>query len=188
MIYVKKYIDRTPDKKRHFGLTHRESFQLELNALKKIKGYPNMCQLLDYDIDNLTLYLEHAGQNLNYFIDRIQGHRKEKKRSLKQGLLSPDSLDISDLKLTRIDFIQQIDCIFDVFKNLNIVHFDLGPWNICVNNNLITIIDFGCVVIDGNITSLYLKEPYQNFLSDGGWDSQKEKVISRIDIKLFSLL
>jgi tRNA A-37 threonylcarbamoyl transferase component Bud32 len=188
MIYIKNYIDRGVNAKRHFGLTHQESFELELTALKKVQGYSNMCQLIDYDTNNLTLHLEYAGQNLNYYIDKIRGHQKEQKRLGKKGLPQTDPLNISDFTLTRIDFVRQIEYVFDIFKSLNIVHFDLGPWNICTKNNQITIIDFGCVVLDGNIKAECLKKPYEQFLSDGGWDVQKEKTISRIDSRLFNLL
>jgi tRNA A-37 threonylcarbamoyl transferase component Bud32 len=188
MIYIKNYVDRDVNEKRHFGLTYQQSFELELTVLKKIKGYPNMCQLIDYDTNNLTLYLEYAGQNLNYYIDKIRGYQKEQKRLEKKGLSQLDPLDISEFTLTRIDFVRQIDCVFDIFKNLNIVHFDLGPWNICIKNNQITIIDFGCVVLDGNIKAECLKKPYEQFLSDGSWNIQKEKTISRIDSRLFNLL
>jgi hypothetical protein len=186
MIYTKQYLSKELNKKRHFGLSYRESFDLELESLKRVKGYPHMCQLVSYDTDTLTLHLDWAGQNFNHYIDQIQNYRKQKKRSKKQNLLEPVLPDLNDFVLTRLEFNQQIETVFEIFEDLNIVHFDLGPWNICVKDHQITIIDFGCVVLDGNIKSQCLDDPYRKFLLNGGYTSQKEHTLSRINSKLYT--
>ena len=180
-VYVKKYLNEEPRKKRHFGLNYLQSFNIELKCLQRLKGYDNICQLIDYDVDQTTLTLEWAGHNLNYFFDPIKKYKKHKRRLKKKEIKIDYKLTNSHTDLTRIDFKSQIESAFNIFEKENIVHFDLGPWNICLKNYNITIIDFGCAVLDGIPLYPCLEEPYQKFLSNGGWATQKEKTFQRIN-------
>jgi len=180
-VYVKQYVDTGVSLKKHFGLNHIQSFNLELSCLKRIKGYSNMCQLLDYDADTTTLYLKWAGHNLNYYIDPIKKYEKHKRRSKKLGIDVTTAPPVNNLILTKLEFEEQIHSVFDTFEKLNIVHFDLGPWNICVHEHSITIIDFGCVILDGVPVDRRLQEPYNRFLLDGGWSNQRTNVLQRIN-------
>lgn len=188
MIYTKQYIDIPLQKKRHFGLDHSQAFELELSALKCVKGYPHMCQIVDHNKDTFTLHLKWAGHNLNHCSDQMHRYRKQKKRNEKQGLPASEKPDNFDFQLSRLELHQQVESVYNVFQNLNIVHFDLGPWNFCLADHLITVIDFGCVVLNGNVQFKCLEEPYKQFLSSGGWDAQKQHTLYRLDSKLYPVL
>jgi hypothetical protein len=183
-VYIKKYIKKEPNIKRHHGLGYRESFNLELACLQRLLGYSNFCQLINADIDTTTLTLKWAGHNFNYYIDPIRKYEKYKRRAKKQGLTVISKPPLNNLVLTRLEFEEQIYSVFEIFKKQNVVHFDLGPWNICVENHTITIIDFGCAVLDGEPSATCLEKPYENFVLNGGWNAQQEQLLQRINSKL----
>jgi hypothetical protein len=183
-VYIKKYIKKEPNIKRHHGLDYRESFNLELACLQRLSGYNNFCQLINADVDTTTLTLKWAGHNFNYYIDPIRKYEKYKRRSKKQGISATANTLLNNLVLTRLEFEEQIYSVFEIFKKQNVVHFDLGPWNICVENHTITIIDFGCVVLDGVPSATCLEKPYERFLLNGSWSNQRDQLLQRIDSKL----
>jgi hypothetical protein len=181
MIYIKRYDRLRPvSDKKHHGLNSEESYRLELSALDRLKGCENMCQLLDYDLDNLTLTLKWAGNNINYYGDQRKAIKRWHKQQHRESVCPSFDLTLTEHQLT-----QQLDNIFKTLEMLNIVHFDLGPWNFCVKDNYLTLIDFGCVVLDGCSDSIKLKDQYNSFLANGAWANQKILTEQRLISKLY---
>jgi len=150
MIYTKQYTGRTL-----YGLTARETFELELECLQRIKGCSNVGQLIDYNSKDMTLTLEFAGQ----CYDRVKA---------------------TTLPIGKDDFIDQWNVAMDVFKAKNIVHLDLMVKNLCITDGKLTIIDFGIAIVDGNPKSKLIEERYSNFLSNGGWSTYSQRQLSII--------
>ena len=174
MIYVKHY-----DKRAKYGITVKKHYQLELDCLKRLKGCENMCQLIDYNRDKLTLDLEWCG--LSYGQKDIRQYRKQQKRAVKTGVELPDYYSDMILPLTQRQFIDQWHSAFDQLESNNIVHLDLQSKNVCLNRGHLTVIDFGLAVLDGDPVSEFLDKKYGEFIAWGGYAAQR-------DLKLTSIL
>jgi predicted Ser/Thr protein kinase len=163
MIYTKNYKDGKPSRRRH-GLSIRQTYDIELECLKRIKGYPYMCQLLDYNEEEMTLDLKWAGVTLETVF-------KEKLKY--KGLIK------------EAEFIKQFNKAFEIFEKLDIVHFDIGINNICVNDGKICFIDFGRAVIDKNPKADFFKKEYDKFIKNGGYEGHKNSTLSRMLKRLY---
>ena len=170
MIYVKRYNRQEPIRsKRHFGLSAQESYDLELAALKRLKGLDYMCQLLDHDSSELTLSLEWAGHNVNYYIDGLKARKQQ-----------DTSGSGFELYLTKEQLTDQINVIFKTLEHCIIIHLAMGPWNFCVKDHALTLIDFGCVIIDGVTDFETLQHQLSCFLYQGSWRAQQAATLSRL--------
>jgi len=122
-------IKRYKKKKRfHSGLSAKQSFMLEFNCLNSLKdtfecicGYAtedsHFPKILDYNVKKLELVISYMGPTIySYSID-------------------PLILKIPDLK-------QQCRCIVQNLKNAGVKHLDIHKNNICLNNNVLGLIDF----------------------------------------------
>ncbi len=164
MIYTKNYKDGKASRRLH-GLSIRQTYNIELECLKRIKGYPYMCQLLDYNEEEMTLDLKWAGATLATVYKK-----KLKYKGLKE--------------LEEAEFIKQFNKAFEIFEKLDIVHFDIGTNNICVNDGKICFIDFGCAVIDKNPKTDFFKKEYDKFIKNGGYEGHKNRLLSLMPKRL----
>jgi hypothetical protein len=146
MIFVKKY----KKFENQFGLSAVETYDLELTCLKRLQGHPNVCQLIGYDRDKLTLDLKFCG------------HSYEKPRGR-----------CTTLPLSKLQFIKQWQTAIDQLALNNVVHVDLLTKNICLHLGYLTIIDFGIAVIDGKPKSKFIEKRYNDFIANGGYEYQK---------------
>jgi tRNA A-37 threonylcarbamoyl transferase component Bud32 len=147
-----------------------------------------MCQLTSYDSENLTLSLKWVGKSMMYFINQGKQIKTARKQAIKSNTPVNQDLTHCKLLLSKNEFINQWEVICKTLEENNIVHLDLWPTNICINNNVVTLIDFGKVIIDENPQSAKLEEEYQNFLTQGGYNFQKnqqlDKIFSKVNRKL----
>ncbi len=184
--YVKDY--KNYNSTREFsGLTVYEGYSLELKGLQRVKGHNYMCQLIDYNTKELTLTTEYAGISVDHFVEkakRIKRWNKQCRNARKQGLNEPPAPTILDFKIPNDYVFDQCREIFKIFKNLDIVHLDLEFKNICVENNQLTIIDFGCIVLDKTPLSKIIEDQYQSFLDKGGYDYQEQRILKLFNSQL----
>lgn len=151
--YIKDYKRDEHSIKPRYGLTLEEIYNLELQCLQRVKDLPYMCQLVSYDEKLLTFELAWAGNTVEkIYRDRLEGISKE-------------------------DFIMQFNNMFELLEQCNIIHLDLCPNNICIENNKITIIDFGSVIIDNNPISKRYHKLYEKFINEGSYDFQKKSTL-----------
>ena len=176
MIYVKHYTGKRA--KTLYSLTAAETYQLELDCLKRLKGCENMCQLIDYNRDELTLNLEWCG--LSYGRKDLRRYRKQQKRAAKTGSEKPSYYNDMTLPITQQQFIDQWHRAFDQLEANNVVHFDLQSKNVCLNQGHLTVIDFGIAVLDGDPRSNYLERRYHAFIARGGYEYQKHSELAAI--------
>jgi tRNA A-37 threonylcarbamoyl transferase component Bud32 len=156
MIYKKKYKDYPSTRNFLHGLCLTGAYYLELECLKKIKGFPYMCQLLDYDEDELSLDLEWAGPTLETFLNEIKTHE-----------------ELDDFKKFNIE--DQLNQAYKILEKCAVVNFDITPHNICINEGKICIIDFGLVVFDCEPKTEYLAKRYNQMLKNGVYNYSAEK-------------
>lgn len=148
--YIKDYKRDEHKGKLRYGLTLEEMYALELECLIRIKDLPHMCQLVSYDKELLTFELAWAGNTLEkIYRDRLEGIDKE-------------------------NFIMQFNNMFEVLEYCGIIHLDLGSNNICIENSKITIIDFGCAIIDNTPVSNRYHQFYEKFINEGSYEFQKK--------------
>ncbi len=160
------------------GLSADQTFEVELECLKRLKNQPNVAQLIDYDQRARKLELKWAGYS--YSERDLIRYRSEIKQAKKTNCPRPTHLDDMLLRLTKQQFVDQWECVFEQLEKNNIVHFDLQAKNVCFDHNTFTLIDFGIAVIDANPLSEFLEKRYEQFLEQGGYEEQKESSIKRI--------
>lgn len=154
--YIKDYRRKEHSSKPRYGLSIKEVYELELECMRRVKGVPHMCQLVNYDRNSLILELEWAGNTLeNIYKNKLDGISKE-------------------------DFIMQFEKAFKILEEHDIIHLDLGPNNICFKDNKITIIDFGHTIIDKNPTTETYHKFYNDFVNEGSYVSQKSSRLKTI--------
>jgi len=167
MIYIKDYKLYKPNRN-FYGLSAKDAYALELECLKRVQNHNYMCQLVDYNIENMTLDLAWAGQTFNYNI--------ELERQRRLGIAVDTTSKTKSI--TQNDFNIQFDKAFDILESLDIVHLDLGLNNICIDQGKICIIDFGCSVIDGNVKTRQFEKLYNEFIKLGGYSNLKKRLLS----------
>ena len=173
MIYVKRYTSA----KTLYNVNTLEIYELELSCLKRLQGQSHICQLIDYNRNELTLDLKWCGPS--YGVKDLKRYRKQQKCAVKTGVELPNYYSDMTLPLTQQQFIDQWHSAFDQLEANNIVHFDLQGKNICLNQGHLTVIDFGIAVIDRNPME-HLKIKYHDFVVNGGYVQQKISKLASI--------
>lgn len=92
----------------------------EVHYLEKLKKYNYFPKLLKYNIYHQILIMDYCGDTL---------------------------LNLENNKIINIpkDYNEQIKVISKIFLKENIYHNDINMANICIKDNIIKIIDFGCI-------------------------------------------
>jgi hypothetical protein len=185
-VYVKDY--KNYNHVKDFSeLNAHQAYELELKGLQRVRGYNHMCQLIDYNTEDLTLTTQWAGLMLDHYTGKtkkIKRWNKQCRCAIKQGTNKPTPPIILDFEMSNIQVVNQCRTIFEIFKNLDIVHLDLEFKNICVENNQLTIIDFGCIVLDKTPASKFIEDRYRNFLDSGGYDHQEQRILNFFNSRL----
>ena len=91
----------------------------EVNILKKLQKYNHFPKIKSVDYKNNSYKMTYCGETLSYL--------KRKKK----------------LKIPS-DWIKQINEISNALSDINIYNNDIALSNICILNNIIYMIDFGC--------------------------------------------
>ena len=107
-------------------------YKNEVNILKKLEKYNHFPKLISKDDKNKIIYISYCGKDIDSEI--------KKKNKLKKTK----------------DWKKQINDINNALIKENIYNNDICKGNICINNNIIYLIDFGCV----QPLDLKLKENY----------------------------
>ena len=96
-----------------------ESFENELCALKRLDGELYLPKIIDYSTKNKTIIMSYAGKKIG-----------------------SKSSDI-DLGVIPCNWKEQLYYILSIMKKHNLYHNDITARNICLNNNILTLIDYG---------------------------------------------
>ena len=102
------------------GKSIKEIIKNEIHYFKKLEKYKYFPKMLKYDLENQYIIMEYAGNNFN-------------KLSKKNIINIPKN------------YKEQIKEISDIMEKENMYHNDLNLSNMCLKNNIIKIIDFGCI-------------------------------------------
>lgn len=143
----------TPKKLKFTDLTVKETYELEVKVLSRLKGSTFFPQLLTSDDDSLQITMSYAGKSLN----RIA------KKHPTGKLINVDQFN--SIK-------KQILIITKILESKKVVHLDLRPSNICIADNYqLRLIDFGLAVIDNDPYKENLENRYNKFLKTGGYEN-----------------
>tara|TARA_Y100000385_G_C12845479_1_gene530713 strand:- start:353 stop:784 length:432 start_codon:yes stop_codon:yes gene_type:complete len=97
------------------GKSIKKIMENEIFYLKKIEKYKYFPKLIDYNYDSNYIIMEYCKET------------------------------ISNAKKIPDNYMKQIKEICEIFEKENIHHGDLSAGNVCLKENTIIIIDFGCV-------------------------------------------
>lgn len=138
------------------GLTPNESFDLEVSALSKLKGYDHFPQIVGADKKSLSIFTSFCGVGLSFY------HKRN-------SVTNIDNLDL------------QIFNIVNTLQKENIIHLDVYLSNICLHQGKIYLIDFGMCIINDVVLSEKIKNRYEEQYSPDPWKNIEDKLYSCIN-------
>lgn len=106
-------------------------FDNEVNILKKLEKYDNFPKLINHDEEKKIIYMSYCGKTIF-------------------ELNKSNKLNIPK------NWKEQINSVNDVLTKENIYNNDICHTNVCIKNDIIYLIDFGCI----QPLDLKLKENY----------------------------
>jgi tRNA A-37 threonylcarbamoyl transferase component Bud32 len=130
--------------------TQEQAFWTEIACLSRLKSKKNFPVLHSYDPKNYLITMDNRGYPVRYHV----------KHQIK--------VSIPDVEL-------QIDNIVHSLERNNIVYLDMHPSgkNVCVDNGIISLIDFDYAVVDGNLFNENVKQLYEYWMENVGYTGLK---------------
>lgn len=134
---VIKYFHRTMDEERRYwchrymirdgliltcscGLPINKIIEKEIHYMKKLEIYKYFSKLIKFSNESQYIIMENCGETVHYL-------------PRKKIILLPKN------------YMEQIREICDIFIKENIYHTDLNLANVCLKDNIIKVIDYGCI-------------------------------------------
>lgn len=133
-----------------------DEYQREISCYILLKNSIYVPKLIDSDIDNLTITLEFVGTS----VWELQTQKK------KVSIYNPD-LQISEL--------------IDDLKQANILHLDINPRNLLVNNGQIYLIDFEKSCVNNISDNFKLEKRRIKTINRGGYQYLKKIWLEQIN-------
>lgn len=134
---VIKYFHRTMDKERRYwchrfmikdelkltcscGLPINKLIEKEIHYMKKLEKFKYFSKLIKFSYKSQYIIMDNCGDTVRY-------------------------LPVKKIILLPKNYMEQIRQICNIFIKENIYHNDLNLTNICLKDNIIKVIDYGCI-------------------------------------------